>query len=337
MIFQSISRQKNKARVDVEPISKVEWMGTIVATGKTVLVVARTIIAPPAENAALQTAARKLPATIMKNVASSSFTSLAGTCFCLLIHSDPRLIRDSGSTATATRGRVYRYCPGFLRPVGVAMHCQSCYISVSSGGAFMITLPGHKLKLHRLSAVTCLVTLLLAGACASNSELVRSKLDPRTSVTISYSKSPFIFFRPLSAAQADAKEYVYAGPLEVNRSGDYRYYLWLSSWGTMDSGEIDTRQQRFEAVDIIADGNAITLKVAGESEAAIGASEPVYPKPAGWATDLYYEVTVEQLRTIAAASSLQLRFRSTSETFLPWDDHVPAKAGLNGFLLQTQF
>ncbi len=217
------------------------------------------------------------------------------------------------------------------------MNCQSCYISDSAKGVFMIASPSLKLKLSRLSAVACVAGLMLVGACVSNPELVRSKLDPKTSVTINYSKSPFIFFRPLSAVQADAKEYVYAGPLEVNRSGDYRYYLWLSSWGTMDSGEIDTRQQRFEAVDIIADGNAITLELSGESVTTIGASEPVYAKPAGWATDLYYEVTLEQLRSIDDASALQLRFQSTSETFLPWDDQVPAKAGLNGFLLQTEF
>lgn len=38
--------------------------------GKTVLVIARMISAPPAENAALNTDATKLPATIMMKVAS---------------------------------------------------------------------------------------------------------------------------------------------------------------------------------------------------------------------------------------------------------------------------
>lgn len=217
------------------------------------------------------------------------------------------------------------------------MNCQSCYISASAKGVFMIALPSLKLRLPRLSALAFAASLLLIGACVSNPELVRSKLDPKTSVTISYSKSPFIFFRPLSGSQADAKEYVYAGPLEVNRSGDYRYYLWLSSWGTMDSGEIDTRQQRFETVDIIADGNAVTLEMSGDSVAAIGASEAVYARPAGWATDLYYTVTIEQLQTIVDAGTLQLRFQSTSETFMPWDDQVAAKAALNRFLVQTQF
>ena len=54
----------------VEPINSVEWMGTIACTGSTVLVTASTMSAPPAENAALKTAARKVPATMMKNVVS---------------------------------------------------------------------------------------------------------------------------------------------------------------------------------------------------------------------------------------------------------------------------
>ena len=52
-------------RVAVEPISNVEWIGTMALTGSTTLVTARMIIAPPAENAALTRAARKLPATMM--------------------------------------------------------------------------------------------------------------------------------------------------------------------------------------------------------------------------------------------------------------------------------
>ena len=64
-IRQSMSRQKNATRVDVEPISNVEWIGTIAETGKTTLVTASMIIAPPAENAALHKAARKLPLTMM--------------------------------------------------------------------------------------------------------------------------------------------------------------------------------------------------------------------------------------------------------------------------------
>jgi hypothetical protein len=40
-------------------------MGTIALTGRTELVIARIIIAPPEENAALLSAAKKLPQTTM--------------------------------------------------------------------------------------------------------------------------------------------------------------------------------------------------------------------------------------------------------------------------------
>lgn len=178
---------------------------------------------------------------------------------------------------------------------------------------------------------------LLAGACALTSEPVLSKLDPRTSVTITYNKSPLIFLRSLSDYMSDSKEYVYLGPLEVNRSGDYRYYLWLATWSTMDSGQNQARDDRFESVDIIADGQAITLALSGAAVQSLGASEAVYPKPVAWASDLYYKLTVEQLREIAAATILQVRFATSGETFEPWDDQRSGKAGLNEFLIRTQF
>ena len=71
-IRQSTSLRNTTARDSVEPISSVECMGTIAATGSTVLVTARTIMAPPVENAALLTDARKVPSTITYNACSIS-------------------------------------------------------------------------------------------------------------------------------------------------------------------------------------------------------------------------------------------------------------------------
>jgi hypothetical protein len=70
-IFQSMCSQKNITRVSVEPISNVECIGTIACTGRTVLVIARIIIAPPAENAALNIDAMRLPAIMMRAVVSN--------------------------------------------------------------------------------------------------------------------------------------------------------------------------------------------------------------------------------------------------------------------------
>lgn len=195
----------------------------------------------------------------------------------------------------------------------------------------------HHSSRRRMFVTSLVIGVFLASACASNTDLVLSKLDPRTSVTISYSPSPMTFYRTLSDNAANSAEHIYLGPLEVNRSGDYRYYVWLATWGATDYSQHDVRQNRLESIDIIADGQPLTLKMTGASVRAIGASEPVYRKPVSWATEAYYDVTLDQLRRIADASDLQVQYSSTRETYKPWDSHVSSKAGLVEFLAHSEF
>ena len=192
-------------------------------------------------------------------------------------------------------------------------------------------------KSLRLLPGSMALVVLLTSACSSNPELVLSKLDPKTSVTISYNQSPLAFVRTLSANTANANEHVYLGPVEVNRSGDYRYYIWLASWSTMDGAAVNRRHDRFESIEVIADGKPVTLKMTGGSTRAIGASEPVYRKPVGWATEAYYDVTLDQLRMLADATELRLQYSSTRETFELWDDRLASKAGLMAFLVHSEF
>lgn len=201
----------------------------------------------------------------------------------------------------------------------------------------MITEARRSSNPFRPLAVCITFAALFAGACASNPEPVLTKLDPRTMVTLNYIKSPFIFFRTPAASHIDAREYVYVGPVEANRSGDYRYYLWLATWSTMDNAQFDQPLERLESVNLVADGKPLMLKINGASVQAVGASEAVYPKPVGWATEVYYDVTLEQLRTIAEATDLQLLLPATGERYGPWDDQNASKAGLVQFLVRAEF
>lgn len=193
------------------------------------------------------------------------------------------------------------------------------------------------LKSVQLLSGSMTLAVLLTGACASNPELVLSKLDPKTSVTISYNQSPLVFIRTRSADTSRANEHVHLGPVEVNRSGDYRYYIWLASWSMTDPVQLDRRHDRLESINIIADGNPVALKMTGASTRAIGASEPIYRKPVAWATEVYYDVTLDQLRMIADATDLKVQYSSTRETFELWDDRIDNKAGLMAFLVHSEF
>ena len=191
------------------------------------------------------------------------------------------------------------------------------------------------MKIYPITAST--IALILA-ACASNPGVVEDKLDPGTAVTINYSQTPMVFYRDDSGKAAFARNYVHLGPLEVNRMGSYRYYLWLGIWNTMQDEQSGEPRDGFESIVIYADGEPLPLDVSGWTPSTIGASEPVYVRPVATAADAYYEVTVDHLRLIAASTDLRLQSTGPkSRSFQLWDNQASAKSSLNEFLKQSVY
>lgn len=158
-------------------------------------------------------------------------------------------------------------------------------------------------------------------------------MDPLTAVTITYSKAPLVFYRDESGRAAYARDYVHLGPLEVNRSGSYTYYLWLGIWNTMQDASPGEPRDGFDSVVVFADGEPLPLEISGWTPAAIGASEHAYMKPVASAADAYYAVTVDQLRVIAEASDLRLQSSGPQgKSFELWDSQANARASLGEFL-----
>lgn len=189
-------------------------------------------------------------------------------------------------------------------------------------------------KLWRILSLLSIASLTLCmHGCASESGLLKNKLDPVTGVTISYSKSPLVFYRNVSGHAAYARDYVQLAPLEVNRSGSFRYYLWLGIWNTLQDSRTTQSNDRFASIVLFVDGEPVPLEIAGWTPEAIGATEHVYLKPVASATDAYYEVTVDQLRLIAEAQDVRVQSTGTRHnSYEPWDNQKAAKAGLLEFL-----
>ena len=185
---------------------------------------------------------------------------------------------------------------------------------------------------------TALIALLVGAlsACSSNTGLVNEKLDPVTSVTISYSQAPLVFYREAPGRAAYARDYVHMTPLEVNRSGEYRYYLWLGIWNTMQDGGMNL--DGFDSLLVFVDGEPLLLEDPGWTPSAIGASEPVPLKPVASATEAYYAVTVDQLRLIAEASDLRLQpIGPSGAPYELWHTQKGGLAGLQEFLAMSVY
>ncbi len=182
----------------------------------------------------------------------------------------------------------------------------------------------HALALVAAAAVT---------GCSGNTVFVGEKLDPATSVTIRYIGHPLVFYRNVSGRAAYAKDYVDLGPVEINRSGDYRYYIWLGIWTADGDTSTSATRDRFESVVIFAAGEPLQLEIKGWTPNSIGVSESVYTKPDASAADAYYELTFDQLRQLAEADNLRLQIgEGDSDMFEPWDKQRPGKAALIEFV-----
>jgi len=191
-----------------------------------------------------------------------------------------------------------------------------------------------------LSIIRILTTMFLLTlvACGNQQGIIDNKLDPVTAVTITYSRTPMVFYRDDSGKAAFARNYLHLGPLEVNRMGSYHYYLWLGIWNNMQNAVAGEARDGFESIVIYADGEPLALELSGWTPAAIGATEAVYVRPVASAADAYYEVTVDHLRLIAASKNVRIQATGAdARSYELWDEQKAAKQSLVEFLRDSVY
>lgn len=177
-------------------------------------------------------------------------------------------------------------------------------------------------------------TTLLIGACSTSAPLVVERLDPLTGVTVTSATEPLVLYNDNSGYAAYARDYVYLGPLEVNRMGTRSYFLWLGIWSTMRDDDSLARQRNgFESIVLYADGEPLPLDLAGWTLDSIGVSQPAYVRPVAGAVDAYYRVTADQIGLIARARVVELRTGSEGPvTYSLWDEQSQPSSSLRAFM-----
>jgi len=192
--------------------------------------------------------------------------------------------------------------------------------------------------MKRLGLATILLAGALAAGCAASGSTAESYLDPDTGVTISRAGSPLVFFKDRTSRAAFARDFIHMGPVEVNRMGGYRYYLWFGIWSTIPGDDPGAQRDGFESVTLFVNGEPLQLQLAGWTGSAIGASGDVYVRPVASAADAYFEVTIDQVRLIAGASDLRILTSGPNPTsFELWDSQPSAFRSLREFVDETAF
>lgn len=182
------------------------------------------------------------------------------------------------------------------------------------------------------------LALWVSAACSANGKLVIDQLDPLTGVTVTRAATPLVLYRDRSSRAAYARDYVNLGPIQVNRMGQFRYFLWLGVWSTMQGWDASENRDAFDTVTVFADGEPLQLELRGWTLETIGVTEPVYVKPVASAVDAYYEATIDQIRLISEAREIRVHAGFTQPlTYEPWDNQKSALSSIQAFLRSAAF
>lgn len=185
----------------------------------------------------------------------------------------------------------------------------------------------------RTDWLPALVLATMLAGCSASNVLVDEYLDPGTGNTITRSTAALVFYRDIPSVAAYARDLIHLGAIEVNRAGDFRYFLWVGAWKTMDSDVTGRQNDSFYSIAILADGEPLLLDVAGWTPDAIGASTSVYTKPVASALDAYFYVTADQVRLIAQASDVRIRtLGSVTREYVLWENQANARHAFAAFV-----
>lgn len=151
----------------------------------------------------------------------------------------------------------------------------------------------------------------------------REFTDERTAVTVEAAATALIVAHDEPALAANARDYLSLGVIQVNRMGDYEYYLVAVAWSTIDRGRTRGAAGAPDApakLNLRADKTLYTL-VAEEGLNPVRDRE-LYPPPAGSGARKFYRVRADQLVAIAAAKDLQVevdRGEDGLAIYTPWE------------------
>ena len=191
---------------------------------------------------------------------------------------------------------------------------------------------------HRPFSFPQLITLalcLLASACSTTRSGVRSWVDEKTAVTVTAQQRPMVFYRDDIQSGVNIYDFADLGAFEVNQSGRRTQYLCLVLWSTVTrSDEHQSKvEDEFSTLVVWADDQPMTFKRFSQSRDMVHLGDQAFKRSAANARESYYEVSLAQLATLAAAKTLRIAPSTQVEGEAPYhawrDDHASLVAFMN--------
>lgn len=165
----------------------------------------------------------------------------------------------------------------------------------------------------KTAAATLAAVLALSGCAVEPTAAVAERTDERTAVTVATLAKPLLFTGARSSTGAPLDLAV--GPFELNRQGRKSWYVWVSLLGE----DLAVGEPRLRLVS----GTQTVIDLApAPPSLALPLSGAPYEKPAGWATERYYEISADDLAKLYGRGSFDAelaRADGLTWRFAPWD------------------
>lgn len=144
----------------------------------------------------------------------------------------------------------------------------------------------------------------LLAACASRPP-VEQYLDMKTGATISRVARPLILDHSEPRFTGRLDEWVLLAPVEINRAGDYRFYLWV---------ELPTTHEAL-TLSLDVDGQPMDLALATENRRSIAVGDDVYADQSAFGFVGYYHLSEAQLLSLANSQRVALEVADIEGSF----------------------
>lgn len=145
--------------------------------------------------------------------------------------------------------------------------------------------------------------VLLTGCAAGTNQTLAPRVDETTGETIVTLREAVVLSRPVPYLSTTARDFLYLGPVEVDRTGAQEFYLWVGVGSTVDR-ELATDEALFtpEEITIFTD----STKQGFELETwHPNADVSPYAVEVPLHQSLRARVTLDELENIARAQSLE--------------------------------
>lgn len=172
-----------------------------------------------------------------------------------------------------------------------------------------------------LGVLAALSTLVIVQACSSTGSRVTERFDRQSGATIMTAAVPLTFARTDARYSRSGRDYLYLGPVSLNRQGLHEYYLWVGLASTIDRGYLAPARPTPTVLHVIVDDELMEFELR-PWDALVGTryESPEYPTRVAVRSDFVARVTLDQIErlTRAGIQSVYVADPSGQQTFSGW-------------------